>query len=64
MDRHGKHRDNVYCAFESWLGGSWEGKGDIHRGYIMERFSRMEFGWICSQDWRRDWRSNWSEICA
>lgn len=55
MDRHGKHRDNVYCAFESWLGGSWEGGGIIYPcavGYNGKILS----GWNsagCSQDWRR-----------
>lgn len=46
MDRHGKHRDNVYCAFESWLGGSWEGKGDytprVYNGKILSNGIRLD----------------------
>lgn len=56
MDRHGKHRDNVYCAFESWLRSraGLRGGGDYTvRAGIMERFSD---GWNsagCFQDWKR-----------
>lgn len=50
MDRHGKHRDNVYCAFESWLRSRGGLRGGLYRArrYNGKILGWMEFGWLFS----------------